>query len=331
VQLGLALPQYDFSVPGESPLRWETVEEHARRAEALGFASVWLSDHLFWDIERYGARPGRSEPFEAIVGLGALTRCTTSVRLGTLVLCEALRPVGVLAKALTSIDRLSGGRLDVGIGAGYYAPEYEAIGMDLPSPGERLARLGETVDALRLLLASGGEPVDFDGRFHRLHGARLLPGPVQQPRPPVFVGGKGERLLALAAAKADGWNTVWAWTLDAYRERVAVLDTACRRIERDPATLTRSLGLYSVVGEDRRDLDQRWRRMQQTAPDGMLDGVTLDEWRAGGRLVGTVDAVREQVAAWADLGVTTLIANPGPVPFAVTALDDLEPLAACVS
>jgi alkanesulfonate monooxygenase SsuD/methylene tetrahydromethanopterin reductase-like flavin-dependent oxidoreductase (luciferase family) len=330
VQLGLALPQYDFSVPGESPLRWETVEAHARRAEELGFASVWLSDHLFWEIDRYGAGPGRYEPFEAVVGLGALTGATTTVRLGTLVICEALRPLGVLAKALTSIDRLSGGRLDVGIGAGYYAPEYEAIGMALPSPGERLARLGETLDGLRLLFGSGGEPVDLDGRFHRLHGARLLPGPVQQPGPPLIVGGRGDRLLALAAARADGWNTVWAWTPEAYRERVAVLERACRRVQRDPATLTRTLGLYTVVGEDRRDLERRWQRMQQTAPNGMLGRVTLDEWRAGGRLVGTVDEVREQLAEWAGLGVTTLIANPGPVPFAVTAVDDLEPLAACV-
>jgi alkanesulfonate monooxygenase SsuD/methylene tetrahydromethanopterin reductase-like flavin-dependent oxidoreductase (luciferase family) len=330
VQLGLALPQYDFSIPGESPLRWETVVGHARRAEELGFASAWLSDHLFWEIERYGGGAGRYAPFECLVGLGALARTTTTIRLGTLVICEALRPIGVLAQALATIDRLSDGRLDVGLGAGYYEPEYEAIGMALPSPGERLTRLGETLDALRALFEADGRPVTYEGTVHRLREARLLPGPQQRPRPPLLVGGKGDRLLRLVAARADGWNTVWTWTIDDYRGRLEVLERACEAVGRDPATVVRTVGLYSVVGEDRRDLDRRWLRMQRGAPNGMLDGVSLDDWRGGGRLVGTVDEVREQLAAWAALGVSTVIANPGPVPFAVTALDDLEPLAAAL-
>jgi alkanesulfonate monooxygenase SsuD/methylene tetrahydromethanopterin reductase-like flavin-dependent oxidoreductase (luciferase family) len=331
VRLGLALPQYDFSVPGEVPLRWETVVAHARRAEDLGFASAWLSDHLFWDVERYGGGPGRFTPYECLVGLGALARETSTIRLGTLVICEALRPIGVLAQALSTIDRLSDGRLDVGIGAGYYAPEYEAIGMALPSPGERLTRLGEALDALQLLFEAGGRPVTYEGTIHRLREARLLPGPLQRPRPALHVGGKGDRLLRLVAERADGWNTVWTWAPAAYRQRLEVLDRACEAVGRDPSTVVRTLGLYTVVGEDRRDLERRWRRMQEGAPNRMLDGVTLDEWRAGGRLVGTVDEAREQLAEWSALGVQTLVANPGPVPFAVTALDDLEPLAAAVS
>jgi alkanesulfonate monooxygenase SsuD/methylene tetrahydromethanopterin reductase-like flavin-dependent oxidoreductase (luciferase family) len=331
VQLGLALPQYDFSVPGEVPLRWETVTAHARRAEELGFASAWLSDHLFWDIARYGGGPDRSSPFEALVGLGALARETTSIRLGTLVICEALRPIGVLAQALSTLDRLSDGRLEVGIGAGYYEPEYAAIGMALPSPGARLVRLAEALDALRLLFGADGGPVTYEGTVHRLRDARLLPGPVQRPRPPLHVGGKGDRLLRLVAERADGWNTVWTWTPADYRRRLEVLDRACEASGRDPATVVRTVGLYSVVGEDRRDLEQRWRRMQAGAPNRMLDGVALDDWRAGGRLVGTVEDVRDRLAEWAGLGVSTVIANPGPVPFAVTALDDLEPLAAAIA
>ena len=129
MRVGLALPQYDYSVPGESPLRWDTLLDHAERAEALGFDSLWLSDHLFLDIAKYG---GPAEPYgiyEPLVTLAALARTVTRPRLGTLVACEALRPASVLAKALATLDRICAGRLDVGLGAGWYAPEYEAVGL----------------------------------------------------------------------------------------------------------------------------------------------------------------------------------------------------------
>ena len=152
------------------------------------------------------------------------------------------------------------------------------------------------------------------------------PPAIQRPTPPIFVGGKGDRLLALVAEVADGWNTCWAWTLDAYRERLAVLDRACEAIGRDPATVTRSLGLYALCGTDEADLQRRFERLRAFTPDGVLDGVTLADWRVG-RLVGTVEEVREQIAAWSDLGVDTIVAGLGAVPFAVTTPEDVELLA----
>jgi len=329
VRVGLALPQYDYSVPGESPLRWETVLAHARRAEALGFDSLWLSDHLFLDIAKYGGSEERQFAYEPLVTLAALARSVRRPRLGTLVLCEALRPASVLAKALATLDRITGGRLDVGIGAGWYEAEYEAIGMHLPSPGKRLARLAEAIDVLRGLLGPAGGPVSVNGRFHRCRDARNLPPAIQQPNPPLFVGGKGDRLLRLVAERADGWNTCWVWTPDAYRGRVDLLERECERIGRDPATVWRSLGLYALCGESRSDLDRRFERMRARTPKGVLDGVTLDEWRVG-RLVGTVDEVREQAAAWKALGVETLIVGAGALPFAVVDPDDVELLAAAL-
>src|SRR6476620_7972328 len=124
---GLALPQYDYSVPGEDPLEFETIAEHARAAERVGFDSVWLSDHLFLDLAKYGGPDTRFGCYEPLVTLSALAR-VVDIRLGTLVMCEALRPASVLAKALASLDRICGGRLDVGLGAGWYEPEYEAVG-----------------------------------------------------------------------------------------------------------------------------------------------------------------------------------------------------------
>jgi len=113
------------------------------------------------------------------------------------------------------------------------------------------------------------------------------------------------------------------WTPAAYRERLDVLARACEQVDRDPASVTRSLGLYTLCAEDARDLDRRFERLQAVTPRGVLDGVTLDQWREG-RLVGTVDEIREQAAGWAALGVETLIVGLGAVPFAVTGLDDLR-------
>jgi alkanesulfonate monooxygenase SsuD/methylene tetrahydromethanopterin reductase-like flavin-dependent oxidoreductase (luciferase family) len=153
---------------------------------------------------------------------------------------------------------------------------------------------------------------------------------VQRPHPPIWVGGSGDRLLQLCADHADGWNTVWRWTYDAFAARARVLDAACERAGRDPASVARSVGLFALVGETPADLARRYDRLRRAAPAGVLDGVSLAEWREG-RLVGTVDEVREQVHGWESLGVSTLIAGAGALPFSVAAEDDVEMLAAACS
>jgi alkanesulfonate monooxygenase SsuD/methylene tetrahydromethanopterin reductase-like flavin-dependent oxidoreductase (luciferase family) len=320
MRFGLALPQYDYSVQGERPLQFDTIIEYAQRATESGFDSVWLSDHLFLDIGKYGGPPDREACFDPVVTLAALARRVPEVRLGTLVFCEALRPAAVLAKALATLDRVSGGRLDVGMGAGWYEPEYEVIGMTMPTPPVRLARLAEAVEVVKGVLA--GEPFTFAGEHHRATEASSLPPPQQMPRPRVFVGGKGDRLLRLVAQHADGWNTCWSWTPDAYRERLDVLERECARIGRDPATVWRTLGLYALCGEDERDLARRFELMRANSPPGVLDGVDLAEFRVG-KLVGTVDEVRAQVGEWEGLGVDTLVLGVGVVPFHVTSADDV--------
>src|SRR6478672_1421276 len=169
MRLGLALPQYDYSLPDENPLSFERIAEYARRADELGFDSLWLSDHLFLDLEKYGGTAERFGAYEPLTTLAALASVVTRPRLGTLVLCEALRPATVLAKALATLDQICDGRLDVGLGAGWYEPDYEAIGMELPRPGVRVDRLREAVEVVGGLL--GGEPLSFDGRYHRAEGA----------------------------------------------------------------------------------------------------------------------------------------------------------------
>ncbi len=328
MRIGLALPQYDYSVPGESPLTFPTVAEHARVAEAAGYASLWVSDHLFLDVAKYGGSDERHGALEPIATLAALAGVTSTARLGTLVLCEALRPPTVAAKALATLDRITGGRLDVGLGAGWYEPEYAAIGMEMPSPGVRVGRLREATRIITgVLEASGaGEEYAFAGDYFRVDGALVDPPALQTPRPPVIIGGKGDRVIASAVELADGWNTCWVWTFEAYRERLEVVHRACDKVGRDPSTFWLSIGLYALVGESEADLAARFERLKAGTPAGILDGVTLDEWRQG-RLVGTVEQVREQAAAWAELGVETLIVGPGAVPFHVVSLDDVSALA----
>jgi alkanesulfonate monooxygenase SsuD/methylene tetrahydromethanopterin reductase-like flavin-dependent oxidoreductase (luciferase family) len=321
MRFGLALPQYDYSVAHlQRPLQFDTIVEHARAATAAGATSVWLSDHLFLDIGKYGGPPDRQACFDPLVTFGALARLVPDVRLGSLVFCEALRPASVLAKALATLDRISAGRIDVGVGAGWYEPEYEAIGMHMPPPRERLDRLTEALAVLKGLLPGG--PFTFEGIHHRAVDGWNAPAATQAPRPRVFVGGKGDRLLRIVANHADGWNTCWTWTCDDYRERLRVLEAECARVQRDPASVWRTLGLYALCGEDERDLVRRFARLQAVS-QGVLDGVDLAAFRHG-RLVGTVDEVRAQIKDWNTLGIDTMVLGVGAVPFQVSAVDDVE-------
>jgi alkanesulfonate monooxygenase SsuD/methylene tetrahydromethanopterin reductase-like flavin-dependent oxidoreductase (luciferase family) len=194
----------------------------------------------------------------------------------------------------------------------------------LAAPRERLAQLGEAADVVAGLF--GGGPFSYGGRHYTVREARCLPRPVQRPRPPIWIGGKGDRLLGVVARHGDGWNTVWAMTPADYSARLRVLADACEPIGRDPAEVTLSLGLHAVVGDSERDVARRFERLQRAAPAGVLHGVTLDEWRRG-HLVGTVEQVREQFAAWEALGVHTIIVNLAAVPFAVVDEEDLYAVA----
>ncbi|HEX7276440.1 MAG TPA: LLM class flavin-dependent oxidoreductase, partial [Acidimicrobiales bacterium] len=207
---------------------------------------------------------------------------------------------------------------------GWNDDEFRVAGVPFRRPGERLLHLEEAVHVTRGMF--GGGPFTYDGRYEHAAEAMCLPRPLQQPSPPIWVGGRGDRLLDLVARVADGWNMVWILTPDTYRERLRVLHDACDRVGRDPATVTLSVGQFALVGEDGADLTRRFERLRRTTPGG-LGGASLDQWRRG-RLVGTVDDVRGQLDGWAALGVSTVVVSPGPFPFSVPSADGLEILAA---
>lgn len=321
VDLGLALPQYDFAFGGRAPLSWTTVVEWAVDAEAAGFASVWLADHLYLSTERYGGGAGDYFGLDPIVALAALARVTTTVRLGTLVLCTPFRPATVLAKILASLDVMSAGRLTVGLGTGWFDEEFNSARIPFGTPGERLAGLTAAVATLRSVWSGAAD------------APPCRPAPLQRPGPPVVLGGRGDRLLALVARAADGWNAQ-GWADDPEKSSFDAgsteLDRACEAVGRDPATVLRSVNRFTLVGENEPDLARRFARIPACTPGGVLDGHTLASWRKG-RLVGTVDQVRQQLADWQGRGVSTFVMGLGALPFGGTDGDDLRMLASLTS
>jgi probable F420-dependent oxidoreductase len=307
MRFGLALPHYDFSTPGGEAITFRRVAEAALHAERLGFDSVWVSDHFFLSLARYGGGDelqGTLEPMTTLAGIAAVTE---RVRLGTLVACAPFRHPAVLVKQATAIDLISGGRMELGIGAGWYRDEFEAFGYGFGDTGERFALLEETLRVLDMLFREG--PADYEGERFALHDAYNHPAPAQSPRPPLWLGAKGgQRSLRLAARYADGWNTVWRWELGAYADRVEVARRSCEELERDPATLRLSLGLATLIGADDRDLARRFEALPSA---GDLEGFARDS------LTGTPERILERVAAFESLGVEELIANFSSVPFAV--------------
>ncbi|MEX0832438.1 MAG: LLM class flavin-dependent oxidoreductase [Actinomycetota bacterium] len=328
MKFGLALPHYDFSFPDYEPVTFERTVDVAVRAEQLGFDSVWISDHFFLSLARYGGGDTRHGSLEALTTLAGIAARTERIRVGTLVLAAPLRHAGLLAKSAATIDLLSNGRLDLGIGAAWYGEEFEAFGYDFETVSERFARLEESVEMLRLLFADS--PASFDGRFYKLRDALNRPLPAQRPGPPIWIGAKGgPRALRLAARSADGWNTVWRWTPEAYADRSRAADKICEEEDRDPATLRRSLGLNCLVGEDQEELERRYESLQRWIPGGALDSVALGGYSRD-TLSGTPASILERLALFSEIGVEEMIINPGPVPFSLFDASMLETFAKTV-
>jgi probable F420-dependent oxidoreductase len=319
MRFGLSLPHYGFSLPS-GEISFGDAAGWARRAEELGFDSVWVSDHFFYSFARYGADPepiASLEPLTTIAGIAAFTE---RVRLGTLVLCGSFRPAPILAKTVATIDRLSGGRLELGLGAGWLREEFDAFGYPFGSVGERFAILEETVEVLVTLFAGG--PVTLDGATVRLRDAILQPAPDR--RPPIWLGGKGgPRLLRLAVGRADGWNVVWRVSPEAYAAKVEDVRRACDDVGRDPATFRRSVGLYSLIGEDGTAARAAFERARAAAPGDAMAREDYASWRAD-TLSGTPAEILERVAAFEDLGVEELIVAPWVLPFAIHEPDQVE-------
>jgi F420-dependent oxidoreductase-like protein len=272
-----------------------------RRAEELGFDWVSVWDHFYTsDLSGY-------ECHEAVAMHAALATTTTSVECGCLVYCAGYRHPGVLAKAVTTVDHLSGGRAAMGLGAGWAKPEYDAYGIDFARPGARLDLLAESAAVVRSLLRN--ESTTFEGQYFTLTDARLEPRPVQAELP-LWIGGGGERrTLRIVAEHADGWNVPFVSPAD-LRHKRDVLDQHCADVGRDPAAIRTAVNVGLCADED--SLQRQF-------------GLTAERVRPG-VLMGTgqalVDRIGEYVEAGADQINVALRApwDPGSLDLAAEAI-----------
>ena len=316
VRFGLFVPQgwiLDLVDIDDPVQQFETMVRVAQTAERLGFDSVWLFDHF----HTYH-RPVLETTFEAWTSTAALARETSRIRMGQMVTCAGYRNPALLAKMASTVDVMSAGRLDFGIGAGWYEHEYFAYGYPFPPVPVRLRMLAES---LQVIHAMWSEPyASFEGEFYRIDGAINEPKPVQRPHPPVWVGGAGEKVtLRLAARYGDATN--FGGHLDDmgwYRHKFDVVRGHCEALGRDPDTMVRSTNVettFVMAGDDPEALTLRYRRDQ-----------TLAEYRTHA-VVGGSQEVIDTYGRLIDAGVDYIVISDVP---GLAHLDVLEALAADV-
>jgi len=243
VKIGAIVPQgWVGEYDGWDPLdAWRRSTEVARQADRLGFESIWLFDH-FQTIPR----PTDEITFESFTTLSALAALTERVRLGHVVICTAFRNPALTAKMISTMDTISGGRMDLGIGAGWKRDEWLAYGYGFPETKERLARLGDDLGVIEAMLEGDRhDHATYEGRYAQVRGAINVPKPIQQPRVPIMVGGNGPNVTwRLAARHADELNLDGTSPADVVAA-LPVIAARCEEIGRDPASLPVSVHIWS--------------------------------------------------------------------------------------
>jgi F420-dependent oxidoreductase-like protein len=244
------MPRIDVDI-SQHQQTWEELQDRVRFAEEAGFGAAWVFDHF---KVLYGPPDGPC--FEAWTLLAGLAAVTTRIRLGALVTGVTYRHPSVLAAEAVTVDHISNGRLELGLGAAWHGQEHEELGIDFPSAGGRLSRLAEAVDVITALMTETG--ATYRGRHYRLNDATYRPLPVQRPHPPLWIGGGGERkLMPLAARKADVWHGFGS--VPELTRKSRLLDRLAEEHGRDPATIRRStsLSLSEPWDEVRRDVEAK--------------------------------------------------------------------------
>ncbi|HEV7534288.1 MAG TPA: LLM class F420-dependent oxidoreductase [Acidimicrobiia bacterium] len=268
----------------------------AREAERLGFDAFFRSDHyrrMGGDPAGPEARPG---PTDSWVTLAGLARETSTIRLGTLVTSATFRLPGPLAIAVAEVDAMSGGRVELGLGSGWFEAEHTAYGIPFPPLGERFDRLEEQLAIITgLWTTPEGKHFDFDGRHYQLKDSPALPKPVQDPRPPIIVGGGGTRRTpALAARHAAEFNLAFR-PLEEFTAACDRVRAACGAISRDPATMIFSAALVLCCGADEAEFTRRAAAI----------GRDPAELRASGAC-GTPDEVAARLLEWHAAGAARI-------------------------
>lgn len=278
------------------PQRGATYEDQlrvAQHAEALGYGALFRSDHFL----TFGDDDPGPGPTDSWVTLAALARETTRIRLGTMVTSATFRLPGMLAVQVSQADAMSKGRVELGLGAGWFEREHRAYGVPFPSTGERFERLEEQLAIITGMWATPpGERFSYQGRHYQLDGCPALPRPWQVPRPPVIIGGMGQRRTPrLAATYADEFNAGFTSVGNARQQFQRVRD-ACSSSGRGPGSLVLSVAATLVTGTAEPEVRRRANDL----------GMDVEELRGGSGFVGTSAQLLERFKEYEQMGVSRL-------------------------
>ncbi|HZD74626.1 MAG TPA: TIGR03560 family F420-dependent LLM class oxidoreductase [Actinomycetota bacterium] len=283
-------------IEGQEDVTWDQWLALAGACEQHGLEGLFRSDH-------YLSVMGRRErgSLDAWATLAGLAGRTSRIRLGTMVSPVTFRHPSVLAKMVVTVDHISGGRVELGLGAGWHQDEHTAYGFDLPPINQRMALLGEQLEVINRQWTE--QAVGFEGEHYRMEGLDAMPKPLQRPRPNLIVGGSASpRSVALAARWADEYNTTSGVSLEECRRRRQRLDAGWAGAGRDPGTLCFSLMIGCVVGRDRAELLERVARMlERTGRSGSPQEFIASS--SGSRILGTTEQAVEQLRAFEAAGV----------------------------
>ena len=295
----------DLMIEGQEGITWPLWIAIAEACERHGIGTLFRSDH-YLNLDGFAERGS----LDALATLAALAAVTTTLRLGTLVSPATFRHPSELAKLATTVDHVSDGRFELGLGAGWFEPEHLAYGFDYHDLRKRVELLAEQLEIVHGNWAPG--PFSFSGQHYRLTGLDAQPKPVQQPHPPLIMGGRaGPKVSALAARFADEYNSEFASPAE-IAARKARIDAACERAGREPMPF--SLMAVLIVGDDEADVRARVRR---AAAFWGLDDAALQRELENGWVVGTIEQVAEQLRALQPVGVSRVMCQTVPP-------DDLE-------
>src|SRR6202158_2498317 len=235
----------------------KTLLDRAEMAERLGYHSFWLVDH-FWTL----GMPDL-DLLEAVTMMSAIAARTEKLRIGTLVLCNSFRNPALLAKSLTTIDNVSNGRLEIGLGAGWMDEEYRGYGYEFPPIGTRLRQLEEGLQVMKLLFTE--KRATFKGRYYALDDAYNHPKPVQTPHPPITIGGSGEKvMLKIVARHADRWNCPAGYK--SFEGKLNVLKEHCAAVGRDIKSINISEQLLVCIGATEAEVEDKWKVASRLKP-----------------------------------------------------------------
>ena len=270
--------------------KWQAALDIGKQIEDLGYDSIWLYDH-FHNVPR----PAHEAVFECWMTAAALSQATSRVRIGQMVGCNSYRSPAVLAKMTSTFDVISGGRLDWGIGAGWYENEYKGYGFEFPAPKVRIGMLREAVEIVKSMWT---EPeTTYDGTYYTLQRAHCDPKPLQQPHPPIWIGGGGEQLtLRVVARHADVSN--FGGKPEEWKRKAEILKDHCKAVGRDYDEIRKTISGELLVRETEAEIDAMGTQS--------LWGEPLESWKAG-NLVGTPEQVAEKIQAYVDLGCTGFV------------------------